>query len=112
MYAWLKFDCNVFFFQLTREYNLQCLYLYYPVLKQHIQYDFEACDGDTIDYITIPGGSTAMQFGDEVKDWLELIVREKRNIRSNSRRLQSLLILRESGEKVSVFRANSEGSDT
>lgn len=23
--------------QLTREYNLQCLYLYYPVLKQHIQ---------------------------------------------------------------------------
>lgn len=27
--------------QLTREYNLQCCYLYYPVLKQHIQYDFE-----------------------------------------------------------------------
>lgn len=23
--------------QLTRDYNLQCLYLYYPVLKQHIQ---------------------------------------------------------------------------
>lgn len=23
--------------QLTREYNLQCVYLYYPVLKQHIQ---------------------------------------------------------------------------
>ena len=26
---------------LTREYNLQCCYLFYPTLKQHIQYEFE-----------------------------------------------------------------------
>jgi F-BAR and double SH3 domains protein len=33
---------------LTREYNLQCCYLYYPVLKQHIYYDFEPCDNDPV----------------------------------------------------------------
>jgi len=35
--------------QLTREYNIQCCCLYYPVLKQHIQYEFEPCDNDPID---------------------------------------------------------------
>lgn len=37
------------FLQLTREYNIQCCCLYYPVLKQHIQYDFEPCDNDPIE---------------------------------------------------------------
>lgn len=37
------------FLQLTREYNIQCCCLYYPVLKQHIQYDFERCDNDPIE---------------------------------------------------------------
>lgn len=35
--------------QLTREYNIQCCCLYYPVLKQHIQYEYEPCDSDPID---------------------------------------------------------------
>lgn len=39
----------LFFLQLTREYNIQCCCLYYPVLKQHIQYDFEPCDNDPIE---------------------------------------------------------------
>lgn len=34
--------------QLTREYNIMCCYLHYPVLKQHIQYDYERCDNDKI----------------------------------------------------------------
>ncbi|KAF4529897.1 hypothetical protein B566_EDAN018136, partial [Ephemera danica] len=40
--------------KLTREYNLQCCYLFFPVLKQHIQYDFEACCDDPVDKITVP----------------------------------------------------------
>lgn len=78
------------------------MYLYYPVLKQHIQYEFEACDGDTIDYITSGSSSTALQFVEEVKDWLETIAREKRAIQTNSRKLQTLIMLRENGEKVSA----------
>lgn len=35
--------------QLTREYNIQCCCLYYPVLKQHIQYEYEACDSDPVE---------------------------------------------------------------
>lgn len=96
-------DLIIFFylFQLTREYNLQCLYLYYPVLKQHIQYEFEACDGDNVDYITSGSSTTALQFVEEVKDWLEIVAREKRAIRTNSQKLQNLIMLRESGERVS-----------
>lgn len=98
--------------KLTREYNLQCLYLYYPVLKQHIQYEFEACDGDTIDYITSGSSSTALQFVEEVKDWLETIAREKRAIQTNSRKLQTLIMLRENGEKSDPADPNGPDLDT
>lgn len=37
------------FLQLSREYNIQCCNLYYPVLKQHIQYEFDPCDNDQVD---------------------------------------------------------------
>lgn len=41
--------------QLTREYNIQCCCLYYPVLKLHIQYEFEPCDSDPVDrWIILP----------------------------------------------------------
>lgn len=79
---------------------MQCLYLYYPVLKQHIQYDFEPCDGDNIDYITLGSNNTAAQFTDEVKEWFEIVVKEKRAIKNNNLKIKSLIMLRESGEKV------------
>ncbi|XP_065205043.1 protein nervous wreck isoform X2 [Planococcus citri] len=99
--------------QLTREYNLQCLYLYYPVLKQHIQYDFEACDNDSIDYVTLGYGNNAVQsISDEVKEWLEIVAREKRSVRTNTRRIQNLCILREQGEKVDPSDPSGPDIDT
>ena len=86
--------------QLTREYNLQCLYLFYPVLKQHIQYDFEACDNDTIDKVTADHASAVVSLSKEAKRWATRIARETNNIREYTRKLQVFQQLRDSGQKV------------
>lgn len=74
--------------QLTREYNIQCCYLYYPVLKQHIQYDFEPCDNDPIDKVTIDHESAAQTLSREAKRWATRIARENNAIKENTRRMQ------------------------
>ncbi|XP_008553821.1 protein nervous wreck isoform X2 [Microplitis demolitor] len=84
--------------QLTREYNIQCCNLYYPVLKQHIQYEFEPCDSDPIDRVTADH-SAATTLGKEAKRWSSKIAREISNIRENTRKLQAMLQLKESGQK-------------
>ncbi|XP_006624485.1 protein nervous wreck-like isoform X2 [Apis dorsata] len=85
--------------QLTREYNIQCCCLYYPVLKQHIQYDFEPCDNDPIERITADH-SAAATLGKEARRWSTRIAREINSIRENNRKLQVLLQLKESGQKT------------
>lgn len=88
--------------QLTREYNLQCCYLYYPVLKQHIQYDFEPCDNDPVDHITAEHESAAATLSKEARRWATRIARENNNIRESVRRLQIYNALRESGQRVNI----------
>nr|XP_012152993.1 PREDICTED: F-BAR and double SH3 domains protein 2 isoform X3 [Megachile rotundata] len=85
--------------QLTREYNIQCCCLYYPVLKQHIQYEFEACDNDPVERITADH-SAAATLGKEARRWSTRIAREISSIRENNRKLQVLLQLKESGQKT------------
>ncbi|KOC61529.1 FCH and double SH3 domains protein 2 [Habropoda laboriosa] len=85
--------------QLTREYNIQCCCLYYPVLKQHIQYDFEPCDNDPVDRITADH-SAAATLGKEARRWSTRIAREVSSIRESSRKLQVLHQLKESGQKT------------
>ncbi|XP_076377755.1 protein nervous wreck isoform X4 [Megalopta genalis] len=85
--------------QLTREYNIQCCCLYYPVLKQHIEYDFECCDNDPVDRITADH-SAAATLGKEARRWSTRIAREVSSIRENSRKLQNFIQLKESGQKT------------
>lgn len=73
--------------QLTRDYNLQCLYLYYPVLKQHIQYDFEPCDNDPIDNVTIEHESVAVTLSQEARRWATRIIRETAVVREATRKI-------------------------
>lgn len=88
-------------FQLSRDYNLQCVYLYYPVLKQHIQYDYEPCDNDPVDKVTAEHSSAVITLSKEAKRWATKIGRENNSIKENTRKLQVLLALRDSGQKVS-----------
>lgn len=86
--------------QLTREYNVQCLYLLYPVLKQHIQYDYEACDNDPVRKITAEHDSAAATLSREAKSFASKIVRENNSIRENARKLAVCQQLRDSGQRT------------
>lgn len=89
--------------QLTREYNIQCCYLYYPVLKQHIQYPFESCDNDPVETITAEHDSAAATLSKEARRWATRIARENNVIRESVKKLQIYNALRESGQKVGSF---------
>ncbi|KAL9700514.1 hypothetical protein quinque_003955 [Culex quinquefasciatus] len=85
--------------QLTREYNLQCCYLYYPVLKQHIQYEYEPCDNDQIRKITADHDSAMETLNREGKRWAGRVARENNVIRENARKLAVCTALREAGHR-------------
>ncbi|XP_044257728.1 protein nervous wreck isoform X1 [Tribolium madens] len=98
--------------QLTRDYNIQCCYLYYPVLKQHIQYPFEPCDNDPIETITAEHDSAAATLSKEARRWATRIARENNVIRESTRKLQIYSALRESGQKVDPNDQNGPDLET
>lgn len=85
--------------QLTREYNLQCCYLYYPVLKQHIQYEFDPCDNDPVRKITADQDSVLQTLNHEGKRWAARVARESHAIKENTRRLAAYQALRDAGHR-------------
>ncbi|KAK9877158.1 hypothetical protein WA026_016901 [Henosepilachna vigintioctopunctata] len=98
--------------QLTREYNLQCCYLYYPVLKQHIQYEFESCDNDAISTITAEHENAAATLSKEAWRWATKIARDNNTIKECSKRLQIYNALRDSGQRVDPQDQNGPDLDT
>ncbi|XP_073956214.1 FCH and double SH3 domains nervous wreck [Choristoneura fumiferana] len=86
--------------QLTRDYNLQCVYLYYPVLKQHIQYDYEPCDNDPVDVVTMDQESVAQTLAQEARRWATRVVRETALVRDATRKLHLYQAMRDSGQKT------------
>ncbi|XP_017781110.1 PREDICTED: F-BAR and double SH3 domains protein 2 isoform X2 [Nicrophorus vespilloides] len=98
--------------QLTREYNLQCIYLYYPVLKQHIQYDYEPCDNDPVELITAEHDAAAATLSKEARRWATKIARENNNVRDCVRKLQIYNALRESGQRVDPNDQNGPDLET
>jgi hypothetical protein len=98
--------------QLTREYNLQCTYLYYPVLKQHIQYEFEACDNDPVRKVTAEHETVLQTLNHEGKRWAGRVARENHSIRENSRRLAAYQALRDQGHRSDPNDQNGPDLDT
>lgn len=85
--------------QLTREYNLQCCYLFYPVLKQHIQYEFEPCDNDPVRKVTAEHESNLQTLNHEGKRWAARVARERHAVKENTRRLAGYQALRDAGHR-------------
>ncbi|XP_075230266.1 FCH and double SH3 domains nervous wreck [Lycorma delicatula] len=98
--------------QLSRDYNLQCVYLYYPVLKQHIQYEFEPCDNDTVEKVTADHPSAVQTLSKEAKRWATRISRENNNIKEYTRKYQVFQALRDSGQKVDPNDQNGPDLET
>ncbi|XP_031777106.1 protein nervous wreck isoform X2 [Nasonia vitripennis] len=97
--------------QLTREYNIQCCCLYYPVLKQHIQYEFEPCDNDQVDRITADNAA-AQTLSKEARRWATRIAREINTYRESNRKLVALQQLRDSGQKTDPNDPNGPDLET
>lgn len=98
--------------QLTREYNIQCCYLFYPVLKQHIQYEFEPCDNDPVRKITAEIDSAAETLNHEGKRWAARVARENNTIRDFSRKLAHCMALRDAGHKTDPNDINGPDLET
>lgn len=98
--------------QLTREYNLQCCYLYYPVLKQHIHYEYEPCDNDKVTKITAEHESAAETLAKEAKNLAARVVRENITIRESAKKLASCVALRDAGQRVDPNDQNGLDLDT
>uniref|UniRef100_A0A182JYR8 FCH and double SH3 domains protein 2 n=1 Tax=Anopheles christyi TaxID=43041 RepID=A0A182JYR8_9DIPT len=98
--------------QLTREYNLQCCYLYYPVLKQHIQYEYEPCDNDQVSKITADHDSAADTLSREGKRWAGRVARESNVIRECARKLAVCTALREAGHRTDPNDQNGPDLET
>lgn len=98
--------------QLTREYNLQCCYLFYPVLKQHIQYDFEICDNDVIRKITCEHDSASETLAKEAKNLASRVVKGNSSVRDNAKKLQLCCNLRDSGQRVDPNDPNGPDLET
>ncbi|XP_064541815.1 protein nervous wreck isoform X2 [Drosophila montana] len=98
--------------QLTREYNLQCCYLFYPVLKQHIQYDFEACDNDPVRKVTAEHDSAAETLTKEAKNLAGRVVKENASIREHAKKLALCQSLRDAGQRTDPNDPNGPDLDT
>lgn len=98
--------------QLTREYNVQCCYLFYPVLKQHIQYEYEPCDNDLVTKITAEHDSAAATLSREAKILASRIVRENNAIRDNARKLAVCSSMRDAGQRTDPNDPNGPDLET
>lgn len=98
--------------QLTREYNIQCCYLFYPVLKQHIQYEFEPCDNDAVRKVTAEQDSAAETLNREGKRWAGRVANSNNTIRDFSRKLAHCMALRDAGHKCDPNDINGPDLET
>lgn len=64
------------------------------------QYEFEACDNDPIDTVTIEHESVAQTLGGEARRWATRVVRETALVRDATRKLHLYQAMRDAGQKV------------
>ncbi|KAK4289813.1 hypothetical protein Pmani_037243, partial [Petrolisthes manimaculis] len=74
----------------TRGYNLRCYLTFYPMLGQNIHYEFEACDGDKIETITIHDEGCQQVLDSEARKTVTTIQKNIKSIREASRKIQKL----------------------
>jgi len=82
------------------------------VLKQHIQYDFEACDNDPVRKVTAEHESAAETLTKEAKNLAGRVVKENASIRENAKKLALCQSLRDSGQRTDPNDPNGPDLDT
>lgn len=85
--------------QISRDYDLACFVGAFPILSQHITYDFEPSDNDTIATVDQSHGTSPglAQLG---RQYANRAVQETKKIRDSSRALHTLQTMRDNGNKT------------
>lgn len=95
---------------ISRDYDLACFVDAFPILSQHIIYDFEPCDNDVI--VTVDqahGAATGLiQSG---KQYASRVAQETKKIRESTRTLQTLQNMKENGLKADPNEPNGPDID-
>ncbi|KAK8388013.1 hypothetical protein O3P69_020117 [Scylla paramamosain] len=77
----------------TRGYNLRCYLTFYPMLGQNIQYDYEPCEGDSIEIVTVHDDATQTLLEQEGRRCVTTIQKDVKNIREATRKIQKLNVV-------------------
>ncbi|XP_046633311.1 protein nervous wreck-like isoform X3 [Daphnia pulicaria] len=95
---------------INRDYDLACFVDAFPILNQHITYDFEPCDNDVITTVDQAHGAGAglIQSG---KQYASRVAQESKKIRESTRTLQTLQGMKESGLKSDPNEPNGPDID-
>lgn len=67
------------------------------------QYEFEPCDNDPIDTVTIEHESVAQTLGQEARRWATRVLRETSLVRDATRKMHVYQAMRDAGQKVSFL---------
>lgn len=89
-------------FQINRDYDLACFVDAFPILNQHITYEFEPCDNDTVFTVDQAHG-TAPGLVQSGRQYANRVAQETKKIRESARTLQSLLTMKDNGLKVRFY---------
>ncbi|EFX63362.1 hypothetical protein DAPPUDRAFT_335571 [Daphnia pulex] len=95
---------------ISRDYDLACFVDAFPILNQHITYDFEPCDNDVITTVDQAHGAGPglIQSG---KQYECRVAQESKKIRESTRTLQTLQGMKESGLKSDPNEPNGPDID-
>jgi len=96
---------------MSRDYDLACFTNAFPVLEQHIVYEFEPCDNDQIFQVD-PSHGTANELNQNTRQYASRVMQEIKKIRENVKALHTLQALKDSGNKTDPNEPNGQDLDT
>lgn len=68
-----------------------------------MQYEFEPCDNDPVEHVTIEHDSVAQMLAQEARRWATRVVRETALVRDATRKLTVYQAMRDAGQKVWIL---------
>ncbi|KAK2704358.1 protein nervous wreck-like isoform X2 [Artemia franciscana] len=95
---------------MSKEHSISCYMACYPVLKQHITYEFEPVEDDPVRGILKDSGT--MDVWKEAEKWVTCFIKEKRKLSKLQQKIETSTALKEAGNKVDPSDASGIDLDT
>ncbi|KAF8763558.1 Protein nervous wreck like protein [Argiope bruennichi] len=92
--------------QASKQFTMECFFRDNPVLSQTILYEFEPCDNDQINKLSVEHNA-ALCLSKEAKRWISCVAKEVRVIRESKEELKKLLA--QIGDKPDTLQSDQIG---